>query len=104
MSRTGSSAGSLEAPQLRETADIWWDSGSDPRIAWDGRGRRFWLVDGVDAGRRLVLLELDTDPADPRVIAAALRDGLAACDFPPTAGGVAPARAAKTLRAAGLEV
>ncbi|WP_108664805.1 hypothetical protein [Euzebya rosea] len=104
MSSTGSSAGSLDAPQLRETADIWWDSGTDPRIAWDGRGRRFWLVDGVDAGKRLTLLELHDDPAEPAVIAAALRDGLAACDFPPTADGVAPARAAATLRAAGLEV
>lgn len=104
MSATGSAAGSLDAPQLRETADIWWDSGTDPRIAWDGRGRRFWLVDGVDAGKRLVLLELHDDTAEPAVIAAALRDGLAACDFPPTADGVAPARAAATLRAAGLEV
>ena len=52
----------------------------------------------------LVLLELHDDTAEPAVIAAALRDGLAACDFPPTADGVAPARAAATLRAAGLEV
>lgn len=94
----------VPAPQLRETADIWWDSGVDPVVGWDATGRRWWLVDGADASQRLRLLELPAPVAEPRRVAEALADGLAACDFPPTADGVTPDRARATLRAAGLQV
>ncbi len=94
----------VPAPQLRETADIWWDSGTDPVISWDGPGRRFWLVDGADVTQRLVLLALEAPAADPVGIARTLAEGLAACDFPPTADGVAHDRALATLRAAGVQV
>lgn len=95
----------LPAPELRETADIWWDSGTDPVITWDASGRRYWLVDGAGGSPRLRLAVLrGPAPPDPEVVAAALRDGLAACDFPPTDPGVPDHRALATLRAAGVEV
>lgn len=94
----------MSAPELRETADIWWDSGTDPVIRWDAMGRRFWLVDGADSSHRLVLLALERTPGDAVVVATALRQGLAACDFPPTGGGVGAERAAATLRAAGVQI
>ncbi|CAN5277760.1 hypothetical protein BH23ACT9_BH23ACT9_36070 [soil metagenome] len=104
--RSASDDRSIPAPQLRETADIWWDSGWDPIIRWDASGRRYWLLDGApaaSAGNRLVLLVTPGDPpAEPRRIAVALRDGLAACDFPPNDPGVPEHRAAATLRAAGI--
>lgn len=92
----------IPAPALRETADIWWDSGTDPVIAWDAAGKRWWLADGADHSARLVLLESAAAVPEPRRVAEAFRDGLAACDFPPTADGVTPSRAVATLRAAGL--
>ncbi len=93
----------IPAPELRETADIWWDSGVDPVIRWDASGRRFWLLDGAGDPQRLLLAVLDGDQVpDAAVVAAALRDGLAACDFPPTEPGVPAHRAVATLRAAGL--
>jgi hypothetical protein len=96
---------SLPAPQLRETADIWWDSGTDPVIVWDASGRRFWLVDGAGDPQRLRLVVLDGEEVPPPAeVAGALRDGLAACDFPPTDPGVPAHRAVATLRAAGLQV
>lgn len=99
----------IPAPQLRETADIWWDSATDPVIAWDRTGRRFWLVDGADAANRLTLIDHTADQAAdlgvaPVQVAEVLRDGLAACDFPSTADGVTPARATATLRAGGLRL
>lgn len=95
----------LPAPQLRETADIWWDSDTDPVIAWDASGHRFWLADGADGLQRLTLCVLPgTATQDPLRIARALRDGLAACDFPPTEAGVSPQRARATLRVAGIHV
>ncbi|WP_370324099.1 hypothetical protein [Euzebya sp.] len=102
---TGHDERRLAAPQLRETADIWWDSGTDPVITWDASGRRFWLADGAGAHHRLTLAVLGGDPPlDPLAVATALRDGLAACDFPPTETGVPADRARATLRAAGLTV
>jgi hypothetical protein len=106
----------MPAPELRETADIWFDSGADPVITWDPTGRRFTLVDGAadavddqEGEEGLLLLDLpaavpDADLSDIAAadIALVLRDGLAACDFPPTADGVSPARAIATLRAGGL--
>ncbi len=95
----------LAAPELRETADIWWDSGVDPVVCWDASGSRFWLVDGAGDPQRLTLCVLPhTAGHDPVTIATALRDGLAACDFPPTDPGVPPERAYMTLRVAGIHI
>ncbi len=95
-------ARSVPAPGLRETAEIWWDATVDPIVTWDGEGRRFWLVHPSDPAQRLALLVRDEPVAEPRSVARALAEGLAACDFPPTAEGVPPGRADATLRAAGV--
>lgn len=92
---------SIPAPQLRETADIWFDSGHDPLLTWDVTGRRFRLVDGADPDAGLEVLHL-TEPADdPEALARTLAEGLAACDFPPTGDGASPRHVAAALRAAG---
>jgi hypothetical protein len=59
-------------------------------------------VDGADDGHRLTLWESAEPVAEPVRIATAFAQGLAACDFAPTAQGVSRARAEATLRAAGL--
>ena len=92
----------MPAPGLTETAEIWWDSAATPSVAWDEAGRCFWLVDGDDDTRRLLLWRAGESTDDPRAVAAALAEGLAACDFPPTGDGAAPGRAEATLRAFGL--
>ncbi|MFU8841729.1 MAG: hypothetical protein ACNA8R_13575, partial [Nitriliruptoraceae bacterium] len=46
----------VPAPALRETADVWFDRGADPEVAWDEAGRRFWLQDGIEPGDRLALV------------------------------------------------
>lgn len=92
----------MAAPGLRETAEIWWDSETTPAVAWDPAGVRFTLVDGADEANTLLLWAAPDDRLAPRVVAEALAEGLAACDFPPTGGGVSRHRAEATLRAAGL--
>ena len=91
----------VPAPQLRETADIWWDTGVDPLVEWDAEGRTFRLVDGAGGGS-LTLWVAPEPVDDPRVVALALADGLAACDFPPTGDGAAASHVEAALRAAGL--
>jgi hypothetical protein len=93
----------VPAPLLRETADIWFDTGRDPVITWDGEGRRFELVDPVADGERLSLYVAPGPVTDPRRLALALADGLAACDFPPTGDGASPNHVAKALRVAGID-
>jgi hypothetical protein len=93
----------VPAPALRETADIWFDTGRDPVVAWDDEGRRFDLVDPVRDGDRLSLYLAPVAPADPGRIARVLADGLAACDFPPTGDGADPGHVASALRAAGID-
>lgn len=91
----------VPAPELREVVGIRWDVDEEPVVRWDEAGRRFWLeADGVDD--RIVLAEFDASTADPRGLAIALAEGLAACDFPPTSDAAAPGRVRATLRAAGL--
>jgi hypothetical protein len=92
----------IAAPQLRETADIWFDTGRDPAIVWDLEGRRFDLVDPV-TGERLSLHLAPQPVADPEALARALAEGLAACDFPPTGDGASATHVAKALRAAGID-
>jgi hypothetical protein len=92
----------VAAPQLRETADIWFDTGRDPEIVWDGEGRRFDLVEPV-TGERLSLHLAPRAVADPEALARALAEGLAACDFPPTGDGASAEHVAKALRAAGID-
>ena len=93
----------LPAPGLRETADIWFDTGRDPVVVWDRAGRRFTLQDPLDPGHTLQLVSYPSGVADPARLAKALADGLAACDFPPTADGAAASHVASALRVAGLD-
>lgn len=92
----------LAAPGLRETADIWFDTGRDPVIAWDVAGRHFVLQDPLEPGHTLRLVTYPRGVADPVRLARALAEGLAACDFPPTGSGVAASHVASALRVAGL--
>lgn len=92
----------VPAPALRETAEIWWDAELAPRVEWDAEGRLFELVDAGDEANRLHLWRAEEPVTDPRELAEALAEGLAACDFPPTGDGVSEARATATLRVAGL--
>ena len=103
----------VPAPGLRETADIWWDTGHDPVVVWDPSGTRFHLADPGGGRPWLELLDLrpaaasaagGSPPAGPGAeeIARTLAAGLAACDFPPTGSGVPPGRARATLAARGL--
>jgi hypothetical protein len=92
----------LPAPQLRETADIWFDTGRDPELVWDREGRRFDLVDPV-TDERLSLYVAPRAVADPAALAGALAEGLAACDFPPTGDGASATHVARALRAAGID-
>jgi hypothetical protein len=98
-----SPAGRVPAPGLRETADIWFDTGRDPDVVWDPAGRRFELVDPGDPRHRLALFTAPAPVADPARVARALAEGLAACDFPPTGDGASPRHVARTLRGAGLD-
>lgn len=102
-SDAGESERRLAAPGLRETADIWFDTGRDPVITWDTTGRRFMLQDPEAPEHALALVTYPTGVDDPVVLARALAEGLAACDFPPTGDGAAAGHVASALRAAGLQ-
>lgn len=93
----------MPAPELRETADIWFDAGRDPVVEWDDGGRRFDLVDPAQPGNRLTLFRAPQGAADPARVARALAEGMAACDFPPTGDGASAEHVAKALRAAGID-
>ncbi len=93
----------IPAPGLRETADIWFDTGRDPVITWDRAGRRFDLVDPGGEEDGLHLLTLAKPVEDASAVATVLAEGLAACDFPPTGDGASPTHVARALRAAGLD-
>lgn len=93
----------VPAPDLREVAETWWDVDRDPAVVWDEGATTFALVDPRgDPADRLELARFDAPVADPARVATALASGLAACDFPPTGHGLAPGRAALTLRIAGV--
>jgi hypothetical protein len=93
----------VPAPGLRETADIWFDTGRDPVVAWDTSGRRYSLADPREPAHRLHLLTVRVAPDEPARLAQILADGLAACDFPPTGDGAEPDHVARALRAAGID-
>ena len=93
----------VPAPGLRETADIWFDTGRDPVVAWDAAGLRYTLMDPLQPENRLQLLTAGSSPEDPALIARVLADALAACDFPPTGDGADPGHVARALRAAGID-
>jgi hypothetical protein len=93
----------VPATSLREAADIWFDTGRDPVVAWDATGRRFDLVDGGDPDQRLGLFVASGPVEDPRRVAEVLAEGLAACDFPPTGDAASPEHVRRALRAAGLD-
>lgn len=91
-----------DAPGLREVAQIWWDVDRDPAVSWDEEGTTFVLLDPDHPTHRLDLVTFAAPVADPAAIAAALADGLASCDFPPTGERASPTRVAATLRVAGV--
>ncbi len=101
---TDSTVNGVPAPGLRETADIWFDTGRDPVVTWDDEGRCFELRDpgGPDA-HRLLLLRVSRPSEDPAHLARVLAEGLAACDFPPTEDGASRSHVLAALRAAGLD-
>lgn len=90
----------LEAPGLREVAQVWWDLDEDPVVRWRDGGAVFVLTD-PRGEHELVLARFADAPDDAATMASILAEGLAACDFPPTGEGASPARVAATLRAAG---
>jgi len=95
---------SVPAPDLAETARIWFDSESAPTVSWDTDARRFTLVE--DGGRgpgALTLLERPDAVRDPERVARVLAVGLAACDFPPNGDGASPHHVSAALRAHGLD-
>jgi hypothetical protein len=94
----------VPAPELSETARIWFDSETEPAVVWDAPGRNFTLVE--DAGRGpggLRLLERSDGVRDPSRVAGVLAVGLAACDFPPNGDGASPRHVNAALRAHGLD-
>jgi hypothetical protein len=93
---------SVPAPDLRETADVWFDSGHDPVVTWDAEGRRFELVDPAGGGRLLVY-EAPQPARDAAALARVLASSLAACDFPPTGTSAAPSHVLAALRANGVD-
>lgn len=93
----------MPAPGLRETADIWFDTGRDPVVEWDAAGQRFDLVDPGASEDRLILFVAHDAAPDPARVARVLAEGLAACDFPPTGDGASPGHVRKALRAAGID-
>jgi hypothetical protein len=97
------SHGFVPAPGLRETADIWFDTGRDPVVVWDAPARRFELIDPQDHAQRLTLYEANAPVTDPERLARVLAEGLAACDFPPTEDRASRSHVARALRAAGLD-
>lgn len=90
------------APGLREVAETWWDVDRDPAVAYDDDRRRFMLIDPEDPGHELELARFATPVDDPDAVAAALAEGLAACDFPPTEDRASVPRVTATLRVAGI--
>ncbi len=93
----------VAAPGLRETADIWFDTGRDPVVTWDAELRRFLLTDPVDPDHTLTLLVADRAVRHPERVAKVLAEGLAACDFPPTEDQASQRNVERALRAAGLD-
>ena len=96
----------IPAPALREVAEIRFDVDHDPAIVWDDSGCRFELVDPHrpdDPDARLPLASFDAPVADPGHLARVLADGLAACDFPPTAEGAHPGHVRAALTVAGID-
>ena len=93
----------VPAPQLREAADVWFDTGRDPVVAWDDARRSFDLVDPEEPTHRLPLLRTTAPVADAPRVARVLAEGLAACDFPPTGQRADPDHVARALRAAGID-
>jgi hypothetical protein len=90
------------APGLREVAEVWWDVDRDPVLVWSKDGGTLWLADPSDPDQRLLIGRFAAAPADPERVAAALADGLAACDFPPTGEAADPDHVQRALDAAGV--
>lgn len=59
----------VAAPDLRETADIWFDTGRDPVVTWDPAGTHFELLDPGQPTSRITLLRVGR-PAAGRLSAS----------------------------------
>lgn len=95
------SADGIEAPELAEVSQIWWDVERVPVVVWDDTGTRFDLVDPEHPeGNRLHLAQLAEPASDPAELARVLAEGLASCDFPPLGQRAAPGRVEAALRVA----
>ncbi len=92
----------IDAPALLEVAQTRWDVERVPQVVWDADATVFDMVDPEDPTLRITLARFHTSVTDPVRVATVLSEGLAACDFPPTGDGLAPGRAALTLRIAGV--
>lgn len=90
------------APGLREVAETRWDVDRDPVVAWSDDGRVFWLADPEEPTHRVELFRAASSTEEPSVVAAALAETVAACDFPPTDDRASQPRVRAALRAAGL--
>ena len=93
----------IPAPELAETARIWFDSDAQPAVVCED-GRTFALVE--DGGRgpgRLRLLAQTSTVREPERVARVLAEGLAACDFPPNSDGASEQHVSAALRAHGLD-
>ena len=93
----------VPAPELSETARIWFDSDAEPAVVCED-GRTFVLVE--DGGRgpgRLGLIERASAVREPGRVARVLAEGLAACDFPPNGDGASEHHVSAALRAHGLD-
>jgi hypothetical protein len=109
--RPAESTRQILAPGLSETARIWFDSELVPEVHWNAAGTHFELVGGTSSSHpadtrppaRITLLRVDTPVTEPRRVAHVLAEGLAACDFPPTADGASRRLVDAALRAAGLD-
>ena len=100
----GDAARRVRAPELAETARIWFDSDAEPVVTWDADATRFLLVEDGGAGPgQLLLLAQASTVRDPGRVARVLAEGLAACDFPPTGDGASPRHVTAALRAHGLD-
>lgn len=74
----------VAAAGLREVAQTRWDVDRDPVVTWSAGATAWWLVDPGRPRDRILLARLSTPVADPRAVARALAETVAACDFPPT--------------------
>lgn len=95
-------AGHVPAPGLREVAQVRWDVDRDPVVCWSQDHCTFWLGDPGEDADTVVLATFAAGVDEPHVVATALADTLASCDFPPTDDHASVPRVTAALRVADL--